>query len=504
MSSKAVFWWVGTTLLVAAYVAATMVVGGDRRALLIGRTTDAHHQIEMACETCHAAGPFAGAAAAETALNETCRTCHEDELNAADDSHPRSMFRNPRMAAYREKLDARLCTSCHGEHRPEITRTGAVTVAMDFCVACHSDGEQDVRLDRPSHAGVAFETCATAGCHNYHDNQALYEEFLVEHAGEPTLKPGPVHATAARLRALQPPGGTALERDDAIAPAAALADTTVLARWTGSDHAAAGVNCTACHAVDPAAESGPADIAARSGPTDVAAQWVETPSTGTCKSCHEPQARSFARGRHGMREHPGIAPPRNPMEGLERIGLSRVLPAIVADWLADPVPPTRMTVGEARLPMRGDAEAHRALDCGACHRPHDVDTALAAVEACASCHDDRHTRAYDGSPHHRLWQAELSGEAPPGAGVSCATCHMPGTESRDTVTTDHNQNDTLRPNEKMIRSVCLDCHGLEFSLDALADAGLIGRNFTGIPAVHVESVEWAVRRSAADRPGTAR
>ena len=495
MSSKAVFLWVGTTLLAAAYMAATMVVGGDRRPLLVGRTTDAHHQIEMACETCHAAGPFAGAAAAEQALNETCRNCHDDELNAAGDSHPRSMFRNPRMAAYWAALDARLCTSCHAEHRPEITRTGAVTVAMDFCVACHSEGEQDVRLERSSHAGLAFETCATAGCHNYHDNQALYEEFLVEHAGEPALKPEPVHVATARLRARERPVGPALGPDDAVTPEAAFADANVLTLWAGSGHAEAGVNCAACHAEDRPAEAGPAEVAAR---------WIEASSTGACKSCHEPQARSFARGRHGMREHPGIAPPRNPATGLKRIGLSRAAPAIVADWLADPVPPARMTVGEARLPMRADADAHGALDCGACHEPHDVDTARAAVEACVSCHDDSHTRAYLESPHHRLWQAELSGEAPPGAGVSCATCHMPPAGRRDIIATNHNQNDTLRPNEKMIRSVCLDCHGLELSLDALADTALIERNFSGAPAVHVESVEWAVQRSTADQRGRAR
>ena len=495
MSAKAIVWLVGTTLLVAAYVAATLVVGGDRRPLLIGSTTDAHHQIEMACETCHAAAPFSESAAAERSLNETCRNCHGDELNAADDSHPRSMFRNPRMAAYWEKLDARLCTSCHAEHRPEITRAGAVTVAMDFCVACHSEGDQDVRLDRPSHAGLGFDTCATAGCHNYHDNRVLYEEFLVDHAGEPSQKPEPVHVTTARLRALQRPGETALGRDDAVAPATAFADPGTLTQWVGSGHAAAGVNCAACHAEDPAdgSESG-----------DVSAHWVEAPSTTACRSCHEPQARSFARGRHGMRQHPGIAPPRDPAAGLERIGLSGVVPMIVAEWLADPVPPTRMSVGEARLPMRADADAHRTLDCGACHRPHDVDTARAAVEACASCHDDRHTRAYFDSPHHRLWQAELAGEAPLGAGVSCATCHMPMTANRDTIATNHNQNDTLRPNEKMIRPVCLDCHGLEFSLDALADAGLVERNFTGTPTVHVESVEWAMRRSAAVDGGTAR
>ena len=80
--------------------------------------------------------------------------------------------------------------------------------------------------------------------------------------------------------------------------------------------------------------------------------------------------------------------------------------------------------------------------------------------------------------------------------MTCATCHMPGTGRGKALATNHNQNDTLRPNGKMIRPVCLDCHGLGFSLDALADAGLIGRNFNGAPTVHVESIDWAVRRAA--------
>ena len=111
--------------VVGAAVALTaMLVGGARDMLMVGATTDAHHQIEMACESCHTAPPFSGAAAAETALNEACRNCHEDELADADDSHSRRLFTNPRMAAYWETLDARLCTVCHTEHRPEITRAG--------------------------------------------------------------------------------------------------------------------------------------------------------------------------------------------------------------------------------------------------------------------------------------------------------------------------------------------------------------------------------------------
>ena len=493
MSPKVVPWAVvAATLLGAVWFAAAMTVGGDRSALLIGETTDAHHQLEIACETCHAAPAFASAARAEKALNRGCRRCHDKELTAADDSHPRKKFRNPRMAAYWEKLDARLCTSCHVEHRPEITRVGAVTVAMDFCVACHSEGDQDVRADRPSHAGLGFETCASAGCHNYHDNRALYEKFLVRHAGEPWLAAAPVHEASARRRAPKPAAPAALARSDAVAPKAALADPAWLDRWAGSGHAAAGVNCGACHAPKSGKNATREKILAR---------WVDAPGRAVCEDCHRPQARTFALGRHGMRRHPRVAKPRNPMRQLRKLGLSDVVPDEVAAWLADEAPPATMTVAEARIPMRPDA-AHRALDCGTCHTPHAVDTARAAVEACASCHDDRHTRAYFDSPHHALWRAELAGEAEPGTGVSCATCHMPGTGRRGRIATDHNQNDNLRPNEKMIRPVCLDCHGLGFSLNALADAALVGRNFKGTPEVRVESIDWATKRAATGKRDT--
>ena len=512
MSQKVVLWLVAATLLGAAWVAMSMVVGGDRRMLLIGKTTDGHHQIETACETCHAASPFASAAAAEKALNRTCRKCHEAELKVADDSHPRKKFRNPRMAAYREKLDARLCTSCHIEHRPEITRASAVTVAMDFCVACHSEGDQDVRWNRPSHTGLSFATCASAGCHNYHDNRALYEDFLVEHAGGPAHAPSPVHALTARRRAREPAAEKALARSDAVAPVAALADSAALDHWAGSGHAAAGVNCAACHAADLAEDAPPAEVEAR---------WVDAPSPAVCADCHKPQARTFARGRHGMRQHPRIAKPRDAGRMLKKVGLAGVVPEAITAWLSDPALPAHMTVAEARLPMRSEASLRhsresgnesphgaarnattRAFDCGTCHRSHSVDVAQAAAEACASCHDDVHSRAYFDSPHHALWQAELAGRAAPGTGVSCATCHMPGTERRGKITTNHNQNDNLRPNEKMIRPVCLDCHGLGFSLDALADADLVDRNFRGMPAVHVESIEWAMRRAASGEKDT--
>jgi hypothetical protein len=53
----------------------------------------------------------------------------------------------------------------------------------------------------------------------------------------------------------------------------------------------------------------------------------------------------------------------------------------------------------------------------------------------------------------------------------------------------HNQNDNLRPNEKMIRSVCINCHGVGFSIDSLADGELIEACFAGQPNHSIESLE---------------
>lgn len=56
---------------------------------------------------------------------------------------------------------------------------------------------------------------------------------------------------------------------------------------------------------------------------------------------------------------------------------------------------------------------------------------------------------------------------------------------------EHKQSSTLSPNGKMIRPACLHCHGLGFSIDALADQALIRRNLDSQPSVHVESLELA-------------
>ena len=119
-----------------------------------------------------------------------------------------------------------------------------------------------------------------------------------------------------------------------------------------------------------------------------------------CGHCHKEETKTFALRRHGIRRHPKLAEPRDPRRRLENVGLGGGLPEALTQWIADSPLQARMTVAEARLPMRANA-AHRSLDCGACHRPHAVDIEQAAVEACASCHDDPHSRAYSCSSHTR-------------------------------------------------------------------------------------------------------
>lgn len=477
------------TLVAIGVVLIWMTAGGSRELLLVGQTTDAHHQFELACESCHAAPAFSRPAAAVKAMNKTCRTCHEDELAKADDSHPRKKFRNPRMAEYWEKLDGRLCTTCHIEHRPEVTRKSAVTVAMNFCIACHSEGEQDVRLIRTSHAGLSFETCASSGCHNYHDNRALYSDFLIKHATTTWLAQSPVHELTLQARTAYNSEAKHLAAGDAQAPAEALADPAILRDWLDSDHAKNAVNCTNCHA--------PA-VANSSDVAGIESAWEDRPGRKICADCHRFEVNTFNQGRHGMRQHPKIATPRDINTAINSPGLEKITPSFIKAWFSDPAVPLYMTVAESRLPMRHEVKG-QLLSCGSCHDPHSVDVAYAAVDACLTCHDDAHSKAYRASPHFSLWQAEVAGEATLGSGVSCATCHMAKIERRGNVVTSHNQNDILRPNEKMIRPVCLDCHGLSFTLDSLADDELIKRNFLGKPNVHVESIEWALLKEQEKR-----
>lgn len=428
------------SIIIAGFLTYSLV-GKDKGIYLVGESTDGHHQIEMACEVCHTE-PFSDI----NVLQKACVNCHGAELKAVDDSHPKSKFTDPRNAEMLSLLDARYCVTCHREHKSEITHSMGVTLVDDFCYPCH----QDVADERPSHKDFAFSGCATSGCHNYHDNTALYEDFLLKHAKEPkTLRRArlPQRNFAKVLRLLESKPAKRLRKQQQDAPAEVDVKPEIVAQWSHTAHARGGVNCSDCHATKPD----------KAGP----APWQDHPDHEVCANCHEQEVEGFLGGKHGMRVSANLSP---------------------------------MQPSMARLPMKPDA-ADIQHSCVACHQGHEFDTRKAAVDACLTCHDDEHSLAYERGPHAKLWQAELKGRARPGTGVSCASCHLPREivrqEGIDRVLVQHNQNKNLEPNEKMIRSVCLSCHGLRFSIDALADDSLIRNNFIGQPKAHIKSIDMA-------------
>jgi hypothetical protein len=469
VSATSTLWliWVLSTAAGAAVLLTSMIYGGSVRArLLIGATTSGHHQIELACDACHTK-PFGGG----PVLQSACLACHAEELKQAKDTHPAKKFTDPRNADRLAKLDAIQCVTCHREHKPKVTSAVGVTLPTDYCALCHSD----MGKERPSHAGLAFGTCASAGCHNYHDNRALYEDFLAKHANEPELKPLAIAKLRVAVNA-PPEPRKPLGRADADAPSDKVAGTLIMDDWLATAHARAGINCSACHSPQP--PDGKQQTAAGT--------WIAKPDHAGCTTCHAHEVATFTQGKHGMRLAAGLMSSRAGLWGL---------------FKDQPLSPMRPEL--ARLPM-SKAAHDQEVGCTTCHSAHRFDiSAGAQVEACLGCHADRHSKAYLGSPHHKLWQAELVGAAPKGSGVTCATCHMPriaveDESGLDRVVVNHNQSYSLRPNEKMVRAVCTDCHGLSFTLDSLADPALIERNFSGRSAVNVQSIDWALKRRGTD------
>ncbi len=332
--------------------------------------------------------------------------------------------------------------TCHREHVEDQTLAMGLTMPADYCYHCH----QATLQSRPSHANFAFNSCATAGCHNYHDNRVLYENFLVKHRGEDDVLADPFNL--ARPRPISGPS-TQLTLEQADHPKKLSVPVEILNDWSATAHVIAGVNCRGCHATGD-------DATANSGKSDLNA-WNDEVSHQVCQICHAFETEGFLAGRHGMRLAAGLGP---------------------------------MTPGEARLPMQPTA-AHRELTCNACHSAHRFDSQFAAIEACLQCHQDPHSLAFKATKHYGLWQQESAGLAAANTGVSCATCHLPRVESGGKLLVDHNQNDFLRPNEKMVRAACMNCHGLQFSLDALASDELIENCFASTPQTHVESIEMA-------------
>ena len=354
-----------------------------------------------------------------------------------------------------------------------------VTLPDDYCYHCHVETVEE----RESHHDLPFDSCADAGCHNYHDNRALYESFLVRHANQPWIAEvidRPV-ANHARYKARRN-----VASSDAVSE---FASQTLEAPhdWDNSSHQLAGLQCVDCHTAS--------DVKSKDSSSPVV--WIEKPGVAQCEQCHSKEASGFKQGKHGMR--------------LAEIG-------------PDSVPLAPITPGESHLSFHNNM-LDASQGCNACHSSHSFDTNVAAAEACLTCHSDEHSLSYEASPHGEIRRNAINQGLDLTNTVSCASCHMPlisaGKHKIKTGTLDatgetantsgaaasevgetrvelwrvqHNQNWSLRPNEKMIRPVCLTCHSLEFSIDALADPALIKNNFNGKPDKHVESIDWAVKR----------
>ena len=447
MNRKRFIWllWLGVNVSIVGFFAYALVAPASsvKSTMLPGTTTHGHFQIELDCNACHSAAEESaedsaakGRIAVGFVMQDACIRCHGQQLKQARDTHPAKKFNDPTNADRLLTLDAQDCLTCHREHVPDQTVSMGLTIPVDYCWHCH----QDVADSRPSHANLTYDSCATAGCHNYHDNRALYEKFLDEHFDEPD------HLASATLPARTLAASWAeqhgtvekLSPDQADAPRSIQVDAQIVDDWAQTSHAAAGVNCSGCHQQE-------------------ADTWSDAVSLSACAKCHERQRDSFLTGRHGMRLASGMSP---------------------------------MTPAQARLSMHVDA-AHRQLTCNACHQGHRFDTQFAAVQACQQCHADAHTLAYRGSAHQGLWQQELDGKVAAGNGVSCASCHMPRLNDGGEVWVNHDQNSNLRPSETMAREVCMNCHGLEYSLSALADESCVNSCFSTAPSQRVESVQMA-------------
>ena len=445
---KKKFWiiWFLTSAGLTSWFVYLFYFAENKAELLPGVTTHGHYQIEMECAVCHTEEKAKNIFTSSGVPTSACTDCHGEALDHFSDSHPVIKFKNPENAIYLEHLNARNCVTCHSEHNQKITGEMSVTVPKDYCVHCH----EDVLETYPSHKDLPFDSCSNAGCHNYHDNMALAPSFLLKGYGKPdflddTDKKRIISNRKERLIEDGFKFKNALNEDDAKIPSSVKIDHPLLATvkkdWHHSAHATAGVNCTDCHQ--------PGDTPS----------WVEKPKSEQCSTCHTHEDHDYKQGKHGMRfAHDKLAP---------------------------------MKVSMARIPMH-EAAGHKMLDCNSCHQTHKYDTKYAAYDSCIQCHDDEHTQNYTKSKHFKLWKNEKSGHKPAGTGVSCATCHMPKVERGSDVVVNHDQTANLRPNEKMLREVCTDCHGLQFALNAITDPELIKKNFSTKPTKHHEGIQWAV------------
>ena len=224
-----------------------------------------------------------------------------------------------------------------------------------------------------------------------------------------------------------------------------LSEATEL--WQGSIHALNDINCTSCHQAEDKA-------------------FIAQPDHESCQSCHEQAVDTFLLSKHGIRLLEGKSP---------------------------------LTPAMARLPMHQDAMQNQ-MTCNACHDVHSVNTIEASVDACLTCHNDNHSLNYKNSKHAELFNASKELPRPGPGAVSCATCHLPrlgeaNSESASdlsdfpVVQVNHNNTYNLKPQDRMVGDVCMNCHGLEYSYNSIFDPELVEANFDRPPTLEMESFD---------------
>jgi len=357
---------------------------------------------------------------------DKCLSCHSEKTR----SNTKANSHRAKLFEADDKTEQRnilRADQCVTCHEEHQLGRAGTSQPTDFCILCH----KDIADDRDSHKDLAFDECGD--CHNYHDNSANYSESFIDKHLKTEAKTFeysniPELQYTAKFNKKHISAPLSWEKKELHA----TVDAEQAKDWDGSSHALAGVNCISCH-------------------NDEEDKWIAKPDHQRCTSCHKTQKKGFLAGKHGMR-------------------LKQNLSA--------------MTTDNARLEMKGN---DKELNCISCHKDHKFDAKEAAVEGCLNCHDDRHSLAYKETKHYQLWRDNSK------QGVSCATCHLPkvvkGRKKILSVLTQHNQNDNLRPNQKMIKTVCINCHGLEFSIDALQNKKLINDNFAGPPTKHIPLIE---------------
>lgn len=228
-------------------------------------------------------------------------------------------------------------------------------------------------------------------------------------------------------------------------PAEAVSESEldqITERWQISVHALNEVNCASCHQES---ESN---------------AFVANPSYESCQSCHEDPVDTFLLGKHGIR------------------------------LLEEESP---LTPAMARLPMKHDALT-KEMNCNTCHDVHSVDTVQAAVDACLTCHNDTHSLTYENSKHAELFLATKELPRPGPTAVTCATCHLPRTgfdqsDGTTLVKVNHNNTYTLKPQDRMVGEVCMNCHGVEYAFNSIFDPELVKANFDRPPALSLETFD---------------